>query len=194
MEDIKLKDIGIDEFKKDVYSYYLEIFPEDERKPIELLHSSYEKHYTRIIEILYENEVIGFMILNKVKDKGYAVLDYLAILPQYRNSKFGTKALQILLEQEKENSGIFIEIEKVGLGKDTEENLLREKRKQFYEKVGFKKLNFDLFLFHVIYTPYLFSNIKNDETMIIREILNIYEAISGKESIEQNCKIIKKLK
>lgn len=191
MEDIKLKDISIDEFKKDVYSYYLEIFPEDERKSIELLQSSYEKCYTRIIEILYKNEIIGFMILNKVKDKGYTVLDYLAILPQYRNSKFGTKALQILLEQEKENSGIFIEIEKVGLGKDTEENLLREKRKQFYEKVGFKKLNFDLFLFDVIYTPYLFSNIKNDETITIREILNIYEAISGKERIEQNCKIIK---
>ena len=194
MEDMKLKDIGIDKFEKDVYLYYLKIFPEDERKPLELLQSSYEKHYTRIIEILYKNEIIGFMILNKVKDKGYAVLDYLAILPQYRNNKFGTKALQILLEQEKENSGIFIEIEKVGLGKDIEENLLREKRKNFYEKVGFKKLNFDLFLFDVVYTPYLFSNREDDEDMIIDEILNIYEAISGKERIEQNCKIIKKLR
>lgn len=194
MEDMKLKDIGIDKFEKDVYLYYLKIFPEDARKPLELLQSSYEKHYTRIIEILYKNEIIGFMILNKVKDKGYAVLDYLAILPQYRNNKFGTKALQILLEQEKENSGIFIEIEKVGLGKDIEENLLREKRKNFYEKVGFKKLNFDLFLFDVVYTPYLFSNRQDDEDMIIDEILNIYEAISGKERIEQNCKIIKKLR
>lgn len=194
MEDMKLKDISIDKFKKDVYSYYLEIFPEDERKPIELLQASYEKSYTTIREILYKNEMVGFMVLNRVKDKGYAVLDYLAILPQYRNSKFGTKALQILLEQEKENSGIFIEIEKVGLGKDAEENLLREKRKQFYEKVGFRKLNFDLFLFDVIYTPYLFSNIKDDENMIISEILNVYEAISGKERIEQNCKIIKKLR
>lgn len=193
MEDIKLKDIGIEEFKKDVYSYYLDIFPEDERKPIELLHSCYENHYTRIIEIVYKNEIIGFMILNKVKNKGYAVLDYLAILPQYRNNKLGTKALEILLEQEKENSGIFIEIEKVGLGKDAKENLLREKRKQFYEKAGFKKLNFDLFLFDVIYTPYLFSNIKDDENMIISEILNIYEVISGKQKIEQNCKILKKL-
>lgn len=194
MEDMKLKDIGIDKFKKEVYSYYLEIFPEDERKPLELIQSSYEKQYTKIIEILYKNEMVGFMVLNRVKDKGYAVLDYLAILPQYRNSKFGTKALQILLEQEKENSGIFIEIEKVGLGKDAEENLLREKRKNFYEKVGFRKLNFDLFLFDVIYTPYLFSNIKDDEDMIIDEILNIYEAISGKQRIEQNCKIIKKLR
>lgn len=194
MEDMKLKDIGIDKFKKEVYSYYLEIFPEDERKPLELIQLSYEKQYTKIIEILYKNEIVGFMVLNRVKDKGYAVLDYLAILPQYRNSKFGTKALQILLEQEKENSGIFIEIEKVGLGKDIEENLLREKRKNFYEKVGFKKLNFDLFLFDVVYTPYLFSNSEDDEDMIIDEILNIYEAISGKERIEQNCKIIKELR
>lgn len=194
MEDMKLKDIDIDKFKKEVYSYYLEIFPEDERKPLELLHLSYEKHYTKIIEILYKDEIIGFMILNRVKDKGYAVLDYFAILPQYRNNKFGTKALQILLEQEKENRGVFIEIEKVGLGKDTEENLLREKRKNFYEKVGFKKLNFDLFLFDVIYTPYLFSDVNDNEDIIIGEILNIYEAISGKERIEQNCKIIKKLR
>lgn len=136
MGDIKLKEIGIDKFKKEIYSYYIEIFPEDERKSIELIQSSYEKQYTKILEILYKNEMIGFMLLNRVKDKGYAVLDYLAILPQYRNNKFGKKALQILLEQEKENSGIFIEIEKVGLGKDTEENLLREKN--FMKKSGLK--------------------------------------------------------
>ena len=194
MEDMKLKEIDIDEFKKEVYTYYLDIFPEDERKPLELLQSSYERHYTKIIEILYKNEIVGFMVLNRVKDKGYAVLDYLAILPQYRNNRMGTKALQILLEQERENSGIFIEIEKVGLGKDTEENLLRANRKKFYEKLGFKKLNFDLYLFSVVYTPYLFSNIKDNEDMIINEILNIYESISGKERIKQNCKIIKKLR
>ena len=99
----------------------------------------------------------------------------------------------MLLEQEKESRGIFIEIEKVGLGKDTEENLLREKRKNFYENEGFRKLNFDLFLFDVVYTPYLFSNIKDNEDIIIGEILNIYEAVSGKERIKQNCKIIKNL-
>lgn len=194
MEDIKLKNIDINKFKKEVYSYYLEIFPEDERKSLELLCLAYERHYTKIIEILYKDEIIGFMLLNKIRDKGYAILDYFAILPQYRNNKFGTKALQILLKQEKENKGVFIEIEKVGFGKDKEDNLLREKRKKFYENIGFKKLNFDLFLFDVLYTPYLFSNINDNDDIIIDEILNIYEAISGKERIEQNCKIIKKLR
>ena len=112
MENIELKDIGIEEFRKEVYTYYLEIFPEDERKPIESIQSSYEKKYTTIIEILYKNEIAGFMILNRVTANGYAVLDYLAILPQYRNNKIGTKALKILLEQEKQSSGIFVEIEK----------------------------------------------------------------------------------
>lgn len=194
MEDMELKDIDIEKFKKEVYSYYLEIFPEDERKPLELIKSSYEKHYTKIIEIIYKNEMVGFMLLNRVKDNGYAVLDYLAILPQHRNSKFGTKALQILLEQEKENSGIFIEIEKVGLGNSEEENLLREKRKRFYEKIGFKKLNFDLSLFNVIYTPYLFSNKKDHEDIVIEEIFSIYKAISGKERIRKNCKVVKNLR
>ena len=194
MEDINLKYIDIEEFKEKIYSYYLEIFPEDERKPLELIKSSYEKHYTKIIEILYKSEIVGFMLLNRIKDKGYSVLDYLAVLPQYRDSKFGTKALQVLLEQEKESSGVFIEIEKLGLGNSKEENLLREKRKNFYEKIGFKKLNFDLILFNVIYTPYLFSNKEDNEDVIIEEIFNIYKAISGKQRIEQNCKVVKQLK
>lgn len=192
MGDIKLKNIDINEFKNEIYRYYLEIFPKEERKPLELIQSSYEKGYTKIIEILYENKITGFMLLNSLKNKGYAILDYLAILPQYRNNKIGTRALKILQEQEKENSGIFVEIEKVGLGRDIGENLLREKRKNFYEKLGFKKLNFDLLLFDVVYTPYLFSNIEDNENVIIDEIFNIYEAISGKERIKQNCKVIKK--
>lgn len=194
MKDINLKHIDIKEFKEEIYQYYLAIFPEEERKPLELIQSSYERHYTTIIEIVNNDIIVGFILLNRVKEKGYAVLDYFAILPQYRNRGFGTKALQILLEQEKENDGVFIEIEKIGYGKDIEDNIQREKRKNFYEILGFKKLNFDLFLFEVLYTPYLFSNKKDDESIIIDQILNIYESISGKERIKQNCKITKELR
>ena len=191
---IELKNVGIDEFENDVYSYYLDIFPEDERKPLKLIKSSYEKNYTKIIEVLYKNEVAGFMLLNRIKDNGYAVLDYFAILPQYRNNKIGTEALQILLSQEKKSRGIFVEIEKIGFGKDIEDNLLREKRKNFYERIGFKKLSSDLLLFDVIYTPYLFANTEDDEDTVITEIFDIYETIIGKERIRQNYKVIKELR
>lgn len=193
MDDINLLEIDINEFKKDVYEYYIDIFPEEERKPIELLESSYNRGYTKIIKILNNSNLIGFMMLNRAKENGYAVLDYLAILPQYRDKGFGTKALELLIKQEKKSRGIFIEIEKVGLGKDERENLIREKRQQFYEKIGFKRLKFDLLLFEVIYMPYVFSNIEIDDDLIVKEILNIYESISSKERIAQNCEFMRNL-
>ncbi len=191
---MNLINININEFEKELYSYYVEIFPEEERKPLKLLQSSYQKGYMKIIKIVNGGSLVGFMILNGVKDKGYVVLDYFAILPLYRDKGFGTKAMELLIEQKKENDGIFVEIEKIGLGKDETENLQREKRQKFYEKLGFQKLNFDLLLFDVLYMPYLFSNNDIDEEIVRKEILNIYEAISGKERIEQNCKIIRNLK
>ncbi|MCI8291721.1 MAG: GNAT family N-acetyltransferase, partial [Clostridia bacterium] len=155
MEDITLEHITIEEFKKEIYSYYLEIFPEEERKTIKQIETGYRKGYVKIIKIVNQNQLVGFMTLNRVKENGYIILDYLAILPEYRKKQFGTKALKLLFEEEKENKGIFIEIEKVGLGKDESENLVRKKRKAFYENVGCKELNFDLFLYGVIYTPLL---------------------------------------
>ena len=191
MKNIELKYIDINQFEKEIYPYYIEIFPEEERKPLNIIQSAYVRQYIKIIEILYRNEFVGFMLLNRIKDNGYVVLDYIAILPQYRNNKFGTESLKILLKQEEKNSGVFIEIEKIGLGKTKEANIEREKRKKFWERLGFNKLNFDLWLFGVIYTPYLYSNVKNDENAMIDEILNIYNSI---EPIKDNCKIIRKLR
>lgn len=189
--NIELVNIDINEFEKTIYSFYLEAFPKDERKPIELIRSSYNKGYTKIIKIVNNNIFVGFMILNRCKKNGYAILDYLAILPQYRNMGIGSSAIKLLIENESKNAGIFVEIEKVGLGKDENENKLRKKRQKFYEELGFKKLKFDLILADVVYTPYICSNAIIEEDTIISEILYIYESISGKERIKQICKIIK---
>lgn len=40
---MNLKYISIEEFKEKVYFYYLDIFPKEERKTLELIQSSYEK-------------------------------------------------------------------------------------------------------------------------------------------------------
>lgn len=194
MENVRLKQTTIEEFKQKIYPYYLDIFPEEERKSIKEIETGYRKGWIKVIKIIYQNQLVGFMTVNRVREKGYLILDYLAILPEYRNKQFGTKALRLLFEEEKECKGIFIEIEKVGLGKCKEENLIRQKRKSFYEYLGFKELNFDLFLFGMIYTPLLFSNNHENEDIIINSILEIYEAIMGKERLKKNYKIMKKLR
>lgn len=194
MENIQLENITIEQFKEKIYSYYLEIFPEEERKTIKQIETGYRKGYVKIIKIVNQNQLVGFMTLNRVKENGYIILDYLAILPEYRKKQFGTKALKLLFEREKECKGIFIEIEKVGLGKGEEENIARKKRKGFYENLGFRELNFDLFLYGVIYTPLLFSKNEDNEESIISEVLEIYEIITGKERIKKNCRIVRRLR
>lgn len=189
--NINLLCINIEEFKEKIYPYYLEIFPEDERKPIKLIEKCHQEGYTKMIKIVNQGNFVGFMILYRVKENGYVILDYFAILPEFQGKGFGTKALQLLIEQEKKNNGIFIEIEKVGLGKDKKENRLRKRRQNFYENLGFKKLNFDLLLFDVIYMPYLFSNVEMEEEVTSKEIFDIYQTILGKQRMEQNCKMIK---
>lgn len=82
-DTITLLYIDINEFKESLYLYYIDIFPEDERKSLDLLKSSYNRGYTKIIKIQNNDILVGFMILNQIKNNGYAVLDYFAILPQY---------------------------------------------------------------------------------------------------------------
>ena len=193
-EIVNIQEIDINEFEKNIYSYYLEIFSENERKTLKMIKSSFDEGYTKIIKINKSDNLCGYMIINKIKENQYAILDYFAILPQYRSKGIGTKALKLLIDEETKNKGIFIEIEKIGLGKDDKENILREKRKVFYEKVGFKKLNYDFVLFNVVYTPYIYSNIEEKEEKIVKQVFNMYEVIIGKNKVEKNCKYIKNLR
>jgi len=101
MENIRLKQTTIEEFKQKIYPYYLDIFPEEERKSIKEIETGYRKGCIKVIKIIYQNQLVGFMTVNRVREKGYLILDYLAILPEYRNKQFGTKALKLLFEEEK---------------------------------------------------------------------------------------------
>ena len=191
MEEIKLKKIDLTEFKDKLLKYYYEMFPEDERKPISRLEYMEQKGLLEILEIINEETIKGYIIESIVEPNGYIVMDIFAILEEYRHQKIGTKALKLLLEEKKDSKGIYIEIEKCGLGINEEENQIREKRRNFYENLGFKPLHYDLFLFGVMYTPYIYTNEVIDEEINVEEIIKIYEACSTKERIAQNCKFTK---
>lgn len=98
---MNLEYIHINEFEKSLYSNYLDIFPKAERKPLELIKSSFNKGYTKILKITKGGNLVGVMLLNRIKEEWYVILDYLEILPKYRNKGFGTKAIKFLIEKDK---------------------------------------------------------------------------------------------
>lgn len=189
---LKLINIDINEFKTTVYPSYVELFPDSERKPYKLLASSYAKGMLKIIKIVENDIFIGFIITNSVKGNGCLQVDYFAILPKYQGKSYGTKAITLLKQISKEYYGIFIEVEKAGLGITEGENKLRERRIQFYERLGFIKLHFDLNLFNVIFSPYIIYTSKNiqDESKVKEDIIQLYIAVMGKERFEKYCKLL----
>ena len=191
---MNLVNIGIEEYKKIVYPEYVSIFPKEERKELKVLEDNFNKKITRFIKICENDIFVGFFIINTIKNSQYVQLDYFAILEKYQNKGYGTKAIQLLKKQMEAYEGIFVEIEKLGLGKDKQDNLLRERRAKFYETLGFEKLNFELKWFGtLILSIYVLpiSTHKDTEEKIMENMFQIYISVQGKEKVDRDCKVIK---
>ncbi len=192
---MELINIDYKEFKAEIYQKYIEIFPEEERKTLEAMEKNYNKNITRFIKIDEEKELIGFCIMNSIENNRYMQLDYFAILPEYQNKGYGTKAIKELEKVVQNYDAIFVEIEKLCYGANKEENEIREKRAKFYERLGFHKLDTNLkwfnSLFLSIYYLKLNNNLTYDEKEILNNIFEIYYKVHGKKKVDENCEIIK---
>lgn len=184
------------EFKGLIYPQYIKLFPKSERKSYKEIEDSVNKGITNIIAIIENKEIIGFMMLNIVINNPYAQLDYFAIFQIHQGKGYGTKAIKLLQEMYKDYNGIFIEIEKLGLGGEVKENQIREKRAKFYERLGFSKLNFDLELFKVVYSAYILPCSMREfcDENVIEKIFEIYCEILGETRIKNNCKVVRNLR
>ena len=190
---LELVNVDIKEFKQTIYKEYEKLFPENERKSYRLIKKVYNKGISKIIKIVDNSKFIGFMIANKIENVNYLQLDYFAILPEYQNKGYGTKAIKLLKEQCENCNGVYVEVERVR-NDNTTEDKIRTKRVKFYENMGFYKLTFDLFLFSVEYSLYMLqtSDIKEDEEKITKDIFTIYNTIIGERRVKKNCKILEK--
>ncbi len=190
---MNLKKVDIKKFKKVIFKEYKKLFPSSERKLYIDLKRSYDKGMTDIIEIIEEEQLVGFIIINFLEGNPYAQLDYFAILSEHQHKGYGTKAIKLLKEMYQNYDGICIEIEKVGNGNTDEENRLRERRAKFYENLGFKQMDFDLILYKVLYSAHILpcATDKFEKDKVIENIWEIYSAALGKRAITKNCRVIK---
>ena len=191
---MELIDVDSKEFKKIIYPEYIKLFPALERKSYRQIKKTMKKDICCVTKIVEKNKLVGFMIVNTLGKNALVQLDYLAILENYQHKGYGTQAIKLLKKKYQANEAILIEVEKLGLGKNQEENSIREKRIKFYEKLGFYKMNFDLDLFKVIYSIYVLpiSEKNFSEEEILKEIFEIYHAVAGKRKIQKYCKIVKR--
>ena len=114
---------------------YITAFPEDERIEIDDLYELYAKGLISIDLINHEDNNIGLAVI--YLNDNIHLLSYFAIDPSLRNNGYGSRSLRLLKEKYED---LIIEIESTKF-KDADDYNLRNRRKAFYIRNGFKVLD-----------------------------------------------------
>lgn len=133
MKLINIADEGI-EYKAQLYELYERAFPEQEKKPLQIMEKLVEDGKMEMLAMVDRDEFTGLAI-NMISGNR-ALLDYYAIAPEKRGSGYGSRGLEVLLDHFKNSKYIF-EIEVQDAQADNAEE--RKRRKAFYLRNGLKE-------------------------------------------------------
>ena len=178
--------ISIEDFKDKIYDDYEKLFPEEEQRDWIIIEDNYNKGIEEFYKITLDSEIIGFLMLERIDDNPY-YLDYFAIKKEYQNKGYGKKSIELLINKVIKENDLIGEIEK-----EDENDINTIRRMNFYDKLGFKKVNSEYLLFGVLYTPIIRTNKKElDKDKLDKIFFEYYKLNSGKYNFEDNCKLIK---
>ena len=157
-----------------IKNLYIQSFPKEERKPFSLILQKQKEQKVEILSIEKENNFFGLMIL--AKDNDNILLDYFAIKKEYQSQGLGSKSLELLFEKYKDKT-IIIEIESTKIKSNNQ--IQRQKRKDFYLKNNFKVQDFYVDLFNIE-----MEILTNNKPMNFQQYQNVYKNSYGNDIIE----------
>jgi len=115
----------------DVYKLYVEAFPVSERRSWASLERVINnENRFNIFALMHENQFVGF--ISYWKFERFYYIEHFAILPHFRNRKFGSEAMTGLLSQV--NMPVVLEVE-------MPRTINAGRRIHFYERLGFYVLS-----------------------------------------------------
>jgi len=137
---LQLKNVS--QNKKDfnkIKELYYEAFPREEVLPLFLLRIKAKKENIDFLGIYDESQLIGLIYVVTYKD--ISCIMYFAITENVRGKGYGSKVLDLIKGKYKGNR-IILYIEEIDKNVSNYEQ--RVKRKKFYEKNGFKDLQYKI--------------------------------------------------
>lgn len=115
-----------------------EDFVSDEIKPIENILTLIKKGRYEVYGVFQDDEMIAYASFWKKENINLVLLDYLGVSKKYRNQGIGSKILTLIKEM-LGNIPYVVEAE-IPTGSSLEEDKIRKRRIQFYERNGCKKV------------------------------------------------------
>ncbi|MEJ6468802.1 GNAT family N-acetyltransferase [Fusobacterium watanabei] len=115
-----------------------EDFVSDEIKPIENILTLIKKGRYEVYGVFQDDEMIAYASFWKKENINLVLLDYLGVSKKYRNQGIGSKIL-VLIKEMLGNMPYVVEAE-IPTGSSLEEDKIRKRRIEFYERNGCKKV------------------------------------------------------
>ena len=115
-----------------------EDFVSDEIKPIENILTLIKNGRYEVYGVFQDDEMIAYASFWKKENINLILLDYLGVSKKYRNQGIGSKIL-VLIKEILGNMPYVVEAE-IPTGSSLEEDKIRKRRIEFYERNGCKKV------------------------------------------------------
>jgi len=164
----QIREIYKDEYKE-LYNHMKRDFTSDERAPYFAVKRNLDKKIYDGFYMVDDNTKIGYAVLTAPQDLKYALINYFAIMPEYRSKGHGSEFLKILLNRYSERN-LILEADNPSAAKTTELKNQAIRRVKFYEQAGFRVIPTAKAIIFGIDMLIMASG--SDENLNIREILH----------------------
>lgn len=134
-----LKKITYDEAAEIYKRWLVKHFPANEVKPLINIKNMWEISGYEAYCLYEDNHLIGYAYLCQKPSDNYILLDYLAIIDEYRGKGYGSKILSGLKEIYSDLRAVIIETEDLNKAETPAETLERTRRDRFYTGNGIIK-------------------------------------------------------
>ncbi len=173
---------------KNIYDSYMKTdFPKDELKPFEMIRGHMSNGIYICLGIYKSDTFIGYAFCLTDTDSNAVLLDYFAVLKEYRGIGIGSSALKKVCQyftEELSFSALILESENPDFPKDESDKETRIRRISFYERNGMYLQGFTTDLYGVKYC--IFSYPKTDAK---EALVSLYKKMLPKKLFEQRLRI-----
>lgn len=172
-------------------------FEKTSLKPLKKIFNHKEKGIYFCYALYRENIIVAyaFFAINK-SNNDYMLLDYFAVIKEYRRQNIGSNFLTLLKEELKDKI-IIAEVENSKYSLDEKDKQIKTNREKFYKKSNFIKSDIESDIFAHDYTLFLLNfnkdKISDNRDIIINNYLSIYKVILSKELYEKSVYVKSKI-
>lgn len=163
-----IKELPLDKFKNIYFNHMIYDFPENELKLFDMIEDIIKKRKGLAIAYYQNNILTGYATLIFVEDK--LLLDYFAIIKDFRNMGYGKKFIKELQEYFHDYAFLLIESE-------DNDSIQAKKRIEFYKRCGCKDSGIKIELYFVDYALLYLELNKQIDINIKEEVLSIYKNV-----------------